>query len=632
MPAEIYDVDKFFKLLSTNLREMDGNVRAELNQFITSLNVALCLADSDTGKLIFQESKYIDLFKFEIKNSYLDLFSFLKLVHEEDKEQYFTFLEALKAGKLFKCRIRLLLGNLGKTRLTFDFRNFPIKGSTSLVVLQNITESVTTQMKLLEREVHYLKMLDLTPFGVAIHDGSTLVYINRTAMEMLGAQSPDQLVGKNILTFIPKDYQEIVKKRAQSLMENNTDIELIEEKFLRLDGTEIDVEVMGTTTYYQGRIMAQILFRDITKRKQYQQEIVFSERRFRRVFLNSPFIELILDDNFRVKALNRVALKFFDDHEIDWEESSFIDILSEEIQDMVRALTEENLVLNMNQITLITSNRPICDFTIVFVKTEEVEYFVLLEDVTEKVKLQSELEIRNKLDTLGLLASGLSHDFNNVLTNALGYIELLKTEFPELPDQVMSFIDQIEAANLRGKQLISRLQGLSAGEKEDVKGTDLGVVMSELRKLITPRLGDISLIVSEKEGFPMVAANFNDLFQVFLNLLTNSIDALQDREGERWIEVSFVEDAQCVLVSVSDNGSGISEKDKKEIFQPFFSTKTSKNESRGLGLVTVQSIVSRLGGQITVHSEIDRGTTFLLSLPKSEDAKCYLFSSSTGLE
>ncbi len=632
MPAEIYDVDKFFKLLSTNLREMDGNVRAELNQFITSLNVALCLADSDTGKLIFQESKYIDLFKFEIKNSYLDLFSFLKLVHEEDKEQYFTFLEALKAGKLFKCRIRLLLGNLGKTRLTFDFRNFPIKGSTSLVVLQNITESVTTQMKLLEREVHYLKMLDLTPFGVAIHDGSTLVYINRTAMEMLGAQSPDQLVGKNILTFIPKDYQEIVKKRAQSLMENNTDIELIEEKFLRLDGTEIDVEVMGTTTYYQGRIMAQILFRDITKRKQYQQEIVFSERRFRRVFLNSPFIELILDDNFRVKALNRVALKFFDDHEIDWEESSFIDILSEEIQDMVRALTEENLVINMNQITLITSNRPICDFTIVFVKTEEVEYFVLLEDVTEKVKLQSELEIRNKLDTLGLLASGLSHDFNNVLTNALGYIELLKTEFPELPDQVMSFIDQIEAANLRGKQLISRLQGLSAGEKEDVKGTDLGVVMSELRKLITPRLGDISLIVSEKEGFPMVAANFNDLFQVFLNLLTNSIDALQDREGERWIEVSFVEDAQCVLVSVSDNGSGISEKDKKEIFQPFFSTKTSKNESRGLGLVTVQSIVSRLGGQITVHSEIDRGTTFLLSLPKSEDAKCYLFSSSTGLE
>ncbi len=233
---------------------------------------------------------------------------------------------------------------------------------------------------------------------------------------------------------------------------------------------------------------------------------------------------------------------------------------------------------------------------------------------------------------MGLLASGLSHDFNNVLTNALGYIELLKTEFPELPDQVMSFINQIEAANLRGKQLISRLQGLSAGEKEDVKGTDLGVVMSELRKLITPRLGDISLIVSEKEGFPMVAASFNDLFQVFLNLLTNSIDALQDREGERWIEVSFVEDAQCVLVSVSDNGSGISEKDKKEIFQPFFSTKTSKNESRGLGLVTVQSIVSRLGGQITVHSEIDRGTTFLLSLPKSEDAKCYLFTSSTGIE
>jgi len=624
MPSEILSLFDFSERLGRLYSEMDDDSIKKYRKMIETQNTIVCIANHQSGEMIFQESKYISLFKFEMNNKLLDLYSFINLVDKNDKEIYLNFLTEIKNNKPFKGKIKLLLGNLGKTRLLFEINSFPFKENRVLLYFLNITESITAQRKLLEHEIHYFKMLDLSPFGVAVHDGGTVIYVNKQAVKILGADSSEELVGRIILDFIHPDYLQIVKKRSQTIIEERKDVNILEEKFLRVDGKVIDVEVLGTTTYYQGRVLAQVLFRDITEKKSFEKEIFFNERRFRTVFQNSPFIEMIFDDHFIVKDTNNMCHTFFIENNLDQNSTNFLDLLDEKTSQQLMQLSSTSSLLKKNEISLELPNHPICNFTVIRLDTEITEYFVLMEDVTNLLKMKKELEVREKITNLGLLSSGLSHDFNNLLTSSLGYIELLKTGFSDLPEEVKTIIQEIERTNLRGKDLIKKLQGLVGDRKEELRNVNLKTVIEEVQKIVFPRLGDISLIISKKDEDPMILATFNDIFQIILNLVVNAIDALSKKEGEKWIEISYIVRENCLLLSVSDNGKGMSPEIQKEIFHPFFSTKSSLNESRGLGLVTVQSIVSRLRGQIQVRSELGRGTTMLVNLPLSTEAKCYL--------
>lgn len=157
----------------------------------------------------------------------------------------------------------------GALTLTRDAAGNPTVVRT---VVRDITERKEAEERLRESEERYRRLVELSPEAIIVHIEGELVYLNAAGMKLLGAASSDQVIGKPILDFVHPDYLETVKSRIQQVREEGTQTELIEEKFVRLDGQIIDVEVAGVPISYAGKPAIQIVVREITERKRMEEE------------------------------------------------------------------------------------------------------------------------------------------------------------------------------------------------------------------------------------------------------------------------------------------------------------------------------------------------------------------------
>lgn len=140
-------------------------------------------------------------------------------------------------------------------------------------IISDITECKRMEEVLQEFEERYHSLVELSPEAIAVHSGGKIVFINTAGARLLGATSPEQLTGKPIMDFLHPDYRNIVKERIQRLYDEEKEVTWIEEKFIKLDGTVIDVEVAATQIAYQGKPAVQAVVRDITKRKKTEEAL-----------------------------------------------------------------------------------------------------------------------------------------------------------------------------------------------------------------------------------------------------------------------------------------------------------------------------------------------------------------------
>jgi len=157
-----------------------------------------------------------------------------------------------------------------------EWTNTPLKVNDTVIgvlsMVQDITERKRAEEELKESEDRYRRLIDFSPFGIAIHSDQRFIYVNFAAMKILGATEPEELVGKPALQFIHLDYHGIVKERI-SKEEQGEIAPLIEEKFLRLDGTSVDVEIMSIPFTHKGKLAMYGVFQEITERKKAEEEI-----------------------------------------------------------------------------------------------------------------------------------------------------------------------------------------------------------------------------------------------------------------------------------------------------------------------------------------------------------------------
>jgi PAS domain S-box-containing protein len=241
----------------------------------------------------------------------------------------------------------------------------------------------------------------------------------------------------------------------------------------------------------------------------------------------------------------------------------------------------------------------------------DIEHFVASQtDVTSLKELQRRIEEQQRLELLGAFAGGIAHDFNNVLLAALGHAELLagKLEDPALRMHTARISEAAEA----GRRLTAQLLGFGKGEQDVVAGVDATVVVAQTAAMAERLLPGGVRIELRLPGEPaLVMANRSQLEQIILNLLVNSRDAI---DGIGTIGLELARGDGVVTIAVSDTGSGIPPAARERIFETFYTTK-APGSGTGLGLATVHSIVSRLGGAIGLESEEGVGTTFTISLP-----------------
>jgi len=240
------------------------------------------------------------------------------------------------------------------------------------------------------------------------------------------------------------------------------------------------------------------------------------------------------------------------------------------------------------------------------------------------IKMSEEIEISKKeliasekLASLGKLSSGVAHEIGNPLSAINGYVEVLKKGDKLDTDQKINFIEKIEAEIERINTIISTLLDYSRPKELHETNIDLNEVVTSAVDLLSSQglFKRVKLNINLSEHPLPIRADQSQMLQVFVNLLLNSKDAIND---EGTIEISInLTDRGMVAAKVKDNGSGIEKENLDKIFDPFFTTK-EPGSGTGLGLSISHRIIQQFDGNITVYSEPGVGTEFIITFPKYE--------------
>jgi two-component system, cell cycle sensor histidine kinase and response regulator CckA len=254
-------------------------------------------------------------------------------------------------------------------------------------------------------------------------------------------------------------------------------------------------------------------------------------------------------------------------------------------------------------------------------------HLVVAQDVGERHQLEEQLRQAQKMEAVGRLAGGVAHDFNNLLMVIKGHTELLMNVLPP-SDTAARKIEQIDRAADRATGLTRQLLAFSRMQVLQPRVTNLNTIVEELGKLIPRLIGeDIELVFRLAPDLGAIRADASQMEQIIMNLAVNARDAMPDG-GRLLIETSNAEldrnysnarpvvtPGPYVLLAVSDNGIGMNQETQARIFEPFFTTK-EQGKGTGLGLSTVYGVVKQSGGFIWCYSELGKGTSFKIYLPR----------------
>jgi PAS domain S-box-containing protein len=250
-------------------------------------------------------------------------------------------------------------------------------------------------------------------------------------------------------------------------------------------------------------------------------------------------------------------------------------------------------------------------------------------DVTDARLLEAQYQQAQKMEAIGQLAAGVAHDFNNLLTVILGFCELLLEDLDPAEPRHADVVE-IQRAGERAAGLTRQL--LTFSRKEIIEPTllDVNAIVANLRILLERLIGeDVEIVLALGTAVAAVEADRGQLEQIVLNLAVNARDAMP-KGGRLTIATANIEThdcpadirfalakTNCVALRVTDTGTGMSPEVQARVFEPFFTTK-AVGRGTGLGLATVHGIAARSGGTVTVESEVGKGTSFTVYLPRAD--------------
>jgi len=255
-------------------------------------------------------------------------------------------------------------------------------------------------------------------------------------------------------------------------------------------------------------------------------------------------------------------------------------------------------------------------------------YVAIKRDISNEKMLEQKLNQSQKLEVLGYVSSGVAHDFNNILTAIVGFLDLAQN-CSGLPDKLMRFLDEIEKASERAKSLTKQLLMFSRNKENVIQNCEVNSIVSSLGKMVRRIIGEnIKLNIFKDYKSKFIMCDPGQFDQVLMNLIVNATHSIREKKHpEKLITVVvehvhiennyFLNDGNYSKISVKDSGCGIPQNIIDKIFDPFFTTK-KKGEGTGLGLSMVLDIVRKAEGNIEVESKLGVGTQFTVYWPSYE--------------
>lgn len=498
---------------------------------------------------------------------------------------------------------------------------------------------------LAESETRYRNLVEYSPLGIAVHADEKVVYINPEAVRLMGGQSAQDFLGRSIWSFVHPDDLAGVKERIRQLYDMRQDVGMVEEKFIRLDGRSIDVAVAATSVDYLGIRASQVVFRDISKRKEAERQLLASERRFRSLIEQSVDGIMLTNEAGEIVEWNG-GMERITGYGRDavigqplWEITNRLLSAGDNhwpgrnsLQTQMRPNTETGRATPANDIDERTIHTYQGELRIVQVSSFAIPTELgvmsgsIFRDVTEKVAQNRQMQQQERMAAVGQLAAGIAHDFNNILAVILLYAEMvLRTN--QLPPHAVNAIKTIVQQSNRAAELIQQVLDFSRRTVLAKQLVDLRPLLQELGDMWQRTLpSSIQLRLESGEEDVTIHADPTRIQQIFMNLVVNARDAMPDG-GQLCLSLERICTAaqhappglnpqikEWVKVTVADTGSGISPDVIPRLFEPFFTTK-EPGKGTGLGLAQVYGIVKQHDGHIDVVSQPGQGTTFILFFP-----------------
>ncbi|UCF91969.1 MAG: PAS domain S-box protein [Desulfobacterales bacterium] len=378
------------------------------------------------------------------------------------------------------------------------------------------------------------------------------------------------------------------------------------------------------------------LKQEIEERKRAEIAARASEERFKNLSENSPEIIYTLNCDGTFSYVNPAWQKVLGHAPTDVIGKYFVDFvpakdtkkyvrlfkrirdIRETITDITGTLVHKNGAMHLFSL----SGSPNLDS-----QGEVIGMVGFLKDITEQQKLQTQLLQAQKMESIGTLAGGVAHDFNNILSAIIGYSELAELDVCD-PTKVKENLKEILKASQRAKELVQQILSFSRQDEEALKPVEIELIVKEALKLLRaslPSTIEIRLHVDPKPG--IIEADPTQIHQLLMNLCTNAAFAMNDEGGV--LEVSLnkvlidtplttryldIVPGTYTRLTVRDTGHGMPPLVLEKIFDPYFTTK-KKGKGTGLGLAVVHGIVQRHRGGIGVESAPGKGTTFHVYFP-----------------
>ncbi|MBI4775336.1 MAG: PAS domain S-box protein [Deltaproteobacteria bacterium] len=501
-------------------------------------------------------------------------------------------------------------------------------------------EKRKAEQALRDSEVRYRSLFQGASEGILIADVETRKYLfaNPAICEMLG-YTEAELTGMRVDDIHPRE----VLYQVISAFENRIGKEKVavsQVPCLRKDGTVLYVDITSTPTVIDGTLCSVGFFTDTTEKRKAHDALKESEERFKSLFEYSPDAYYLHDLDGRFVDANRSTEELcgYSKEELIGKRSPELRLLPEdELEKAAEILGKNAQGLSTGPDELILNRKDgkqvrIEARTLPLTLSGQALVLGIARDITERRKLEDQLRQAQKMEAVGRLAGGIAHDFNNLLTVILGNAEVALMDCGA-DEPLREILDQILKAGDRAAALTRQLLAFSRKQLLQPTALNLNDMVRNMEKMLRRIIGEdveVRNIVAQDLG--QVEADEGQMEQVIANLVVNARDAMP-QGGKLTIETANVDldeyyaethvdvaPGPYVMLSVSDTGIGMSREIQAKIFEPFFTTK-EMGKGTGLGLSTVYGIVKQSNGNIWVYSEVGRGTTFKIYLPRI-DKEC----------
>jgi PAS domain S-box-containing protein len=469
-----------------------------------------------------------------------------------------------------------------------------------------------------------------------------ILNLNPAFARMLGFDSPEEMIrtvgdGGNQLYASPEDRTKLLR-----LLEEKGMVEGFETRFYKKDGSIIRVLLnLDCVKDEQGRIACLAgTLQDITTTREAEEALRQAEEKYRNIYENAMEGMFQTTPDGRIINANPAFARILG-YDSPGDLAANVDDMGRQVFASERRRKE--------YMQMMATQGLVRDFEVqVQCRDGRVEWVTIngrsaggdggnplyyegtIESITERKKLEAQLRHAQKMESIGTLAGGVAHDFNNVLTTIMGYCSLMIMKAGD-NHPFLGYVNQIMEAANRASTLTQSLLAFSRKQATEAKAVEVNETIKGVEKLLRRIIGeDIELQTSLSKEKLVVVAGEGQVSQLLMNLATNARDAMPDggiltiKTEQVHLNGEFVKtydgkEGAYAALEVADTGSGMDERAKDQIFDPFFTTK-EEGKGTGLGLSIVYSIVNQNKGYVDVASVPGKGTTFTVYLPLTEVA------------